>query len=327
MKSTSLSVCVPLYKPKFEHLNSLLASIESIPKSIQTEAVFSFDGGSEAENREFEELIKSYKHIDSVIMNNSNRLGMVGNWNACIQASRNTFVLLVGQDDIIVGENIPFFLKQMIVEGQDAIFGIEDFISDSGAQIGDPRKSIKPEALGLNEIKDFSPGLVTTIGLVYGNVIADPCGSVIRRAVFDDAGFFSEDFAHAADIEFWLRLDSLHVPMGRLPLVLSRRRIHFDNATKSHVSAGVANTDRINLFEKYAATETDYHFNRALSRLWSHWAYDAFRVRKFFRTPKARFRGSIWQVLMAVASEILESSRLKSPRTQFRKLIEKQARV
>jgi GT2 family glycosyltransferase len=323
MKYVSLSVCVPLYKPRFDHLKSLLESIASIPNSIKTEALFSFDGGTEIENKKIVELIKSFKEIESVIIFNNQRLGMVGNWNETIKASKNTFVLLVGQDDVVVGNNVNFFLENINSANQDAIFGIENYISDTGKIIEDPRKSLKPDAYPMDEIKTFPSGVVTTIGLVYGNIIADPCGAIIRRTVFDFAGYFSENFAHSADLEFWLRLDNLKLTMGRLPIVLSLRRIHPENATNSHVSSGLANANRLDLFEKYAIQETNFQFNRALTRLWTHWAHDTIRVRKLLSRPKARYRGNVMEVSNAVASEVLETLRLKSPTTQFRRLIAK----
>lgn len=320
MSRSTLSICIPLYMPNEDHLLALIESVNAIPDEIDVEAVFSFDGQNGMDIERIVALIENAARVKTIIITSSVRLGMVGNWNASIGAASGQFIMLLGQDDVILAENIPLFISEFSERDCSVIFGVENYISDSGLYISDPRKSIGPKDLGLEDVRNFPTGLVTSIGLLYGNVLADPCAAIIRKETFSSAGLFSDLFEHSADIEFWLRVDSLGLKLGRLATPISSRRIHDKNATNTHVSNGIANQNRIDLFKMYSRDQNDHFFNRSLMRLWTHWAYDAATKRTFFEKPGIRFRGGLFAVSRAMAIELLETIRLVSPKREFVRL-------
>ena len=321
MKNFTLSICVPIFQPSRNHLFELLESIESIPRSIDVEVVFSIDGPHSEEFKNALGLIEEFKGRNKIVLHQNPRVGMVQNWNACVSAASGEHVLLVGQDDVVMGSNVEIFLEHSQVSGSGLIFGSQRYISSSGVSIGDPRHSVGPSQLPLEELSELKTGLVRKLGLLYGNIFADPCGALVRKETYDSVGLYSKDFPHSADIEYWMRVDECGVAISALSSNLSLRRIHAGNATRTHVRNGLANEDRIRLFRKYASIDSEYFYNRALTRLWIHWLYDTVRHRRVFERPGTPFLGKINQFIVAISAECLETLRLKSPKRDFMRLV------
>jgi len=92
-----VSICVPTYNGG-EFLRDCLASIQA--QTLGDFEVLIVDDDSQDDSYEIAAGFAS-RDPRFLVHRNPNRLGLVGNWNRCLELSRGTWIKLVFQDDLI----------------------------------------------------------------------------------------------------------------------------------------------------------------------------------------------------------------------------------
>lgn len=195
-----VSVCIPVYNGA-QYLEETLASVVA-QKDVDLEIIVGDDGSSDGSL----DIVKAFsrqhpEHQWAFLF--SSRLGMAGNWNACIRASTKEHVKVMGQDDIlyagILAAQAPLLSEHA---GISLVVSGCDILSANGRRLFTrPRKRKSGRHSGSEVAKDC---LVNR-----ANLIGEPVTVMARRSDLLEVGGFSADHRYYIDLELWLRLLAL----------------------------------------------------------------------------------------------------------------------
>ncbi|WP_426938798.1 glycosyltransferase family 2 protein [Pseudarthrobacter sp. S3] len=310
MTQPLVSLCIPTYNPDIAYLHELLESIER-QTWAHIEVLISDDCSSN-----FDEVVSglSVTKFHRTVVRATERLGMARNWNEAARSAKGEFLVVVGQDDLLVESGIETLVEAAMSSGAGLVFGGQGYIGAKGQRIESPSRSLRRDAVLPVEKLQLSPAALIALGLSFGNVLGDPCSTLIRRRDFERTSGFSTEFRHAADLELWLRLASEGTTAVSLPTEVAFHRSHDANATISHVSSGTAQADRLGLHNTYGGSLADNEvWNRSALRLYVHAAYDMFRHGIPPIKGYPQLRGPATALASACVTEIMEQLRLKKP--------------
>jgi len=299
-----ISVAIPVFRPRPEHLAALLASLEAqtVPP---LEVILTEDPSDDGGPLEVPERLAGGPPVRRSL--NPQRLGMVGNWNRAVELSTGEAVLMMGQDDVLLPSACETHMGVLQeTPAVSASASLPDFIDDSGAPRAPDQRSVGVRRLTTPGARYRLPyNLLAVLALLYGNVTGEPCGTCFRKDAWTAVGGYSESFRHSADIDFMLRVARECGPVQLSTVALSARRIHADNATVEHIAQRVTAEDRERLFAHHRAALTDPELRqRAEARLITHNLFDSLRTRDLRRLAAAGFSPRLTR---AVASDLWEN--------------------
>ena len=297
-----ISVAIPVFRPRPEHLAALFASLDAqtIPPM---EVILSEDPADDGAQLAVPDQLRSGSPVKH--SRNSKRLGMVGNWNRSVELTTGEAVLMMGQDDVLL-PNACETHTAVLPQTASASASLPDFIDDGGASRTPDQRSVGVRRLTDRDATYRLPyETLAVLALLYGNVTGEPCGTCFRREAWQAVGGYSQSFRHSADIEFMLRVARRCGPIRLSTSPLSARRIHEANSTLEHVSRGVTAGDRERLFAEHRSALTEPGLlRRAQARLVTHNLFDALRTRDLRRLATTGFRP---RLTPAVAIDLWEN--------------------
>jgi glycosyltransferase involved in cell wall biosynthesis len=322
---SSVTVCIPIFRPDREMLISLLNSIEDQDRVVD-EIVIAIDEDSDGV---VESALRAVEPSAPVkVVRNERALGMVGNWNACVLRSSSEYVLLMGQDDVLLPPALSIFerLTRNAPKDCSVFAGAESYINAAGVAVGSRSKSVKRSRVFVFGDYQCSPFCSVSLALVYGQVFADPCGLFFRRAVFDSVGGFDDRYGHAADLAFILRCAVDGGGVAVTSEFVAGRRLHDDNLTEVHVANGLAAHDRQQLLEEFepwleqqSLARGDLYrlggvvVRRARARVLTHDLFDAVRLRSLRGTRACVVRILRHGLVVPVMRDVVENLGLVRP--------------
>ena len=309
----SVSVCVPTHNPDLAHLEALLTSVAAQAFG-PVEVVVSDDASTN------QLALENFVKNSPISVNwsvSDERLGMVRNWNRAVGLATGKYVLVPGQDDVLDECCVEYLWAMAEDHDLSLVVGLENYLTGDGKARANPRRSVSASAVFPLCDLLLAPVELLSLGLVYGNIMADPCAALIRRDVFERLGGFSEEFDHAADLELWLRVAAAGFTVGRCKQTVALRRIHESNATRNHVTSGLTHSDRLKLHQRFGTQVADpYVWNRSVARLYSHMFYDLVcgnGKSGVSELNKIGFRGDVGTRFRAFMDEVLENFSLGQP--------------
>lgn len=208
-----VSVCIPTFNGK----EFVAESVESILGQTYTdfELVISDDHSSES-------TLSALSHISDRrirISQNEQRLGLVGNWNRCLELARGELVHIFHQDDVMAPDGL---MRLVGIFDQDPALGLAfsniNIINASGIMVGGHWTPVLPKQDHLYTGRELFGLLIH-----HGNLI--PCPTVVVKAeLYKRYGVFDQRLRYTPDLEMWLRL-CLHTNAGYIayPTVSLRR--------------------------------------------------------------------------------------------------------
>ena len=261
-----VSIVIPVYNGEIFIEKCLNSALEQSFSNIEIVIVddCSTDNSSS--------IIKSFIQEDEriVYIQNDNNLGLVKNWNKCIEHTRGKWIKFLFQDDLLYPNCIETML-QASEAGADGvaprfIVGERDFVIEDGApeilkncykhyviRISDiiPKTIISPY--------NFSDALMKA-GLGT-NFIGEPSSVMLHRDIFYDYSLFNTNLIQLCDLEYWTRIGT-NERLAYTPEIISSFRVH-----KNSVSAlnHAENSLQVNFLDK-AILLQDYLFNPLYSR-------------------------------------------------------------
>lgn len=176
-------------------------------------------------------VIRQFDDPRICLRQNPRRLGLVGNWNACLRQARGEYLCLFHHDDRMR----PRFLERCVgvLEQHPCVgyvFTAARWMDEQGKTI---YKYYPPQQDWVRNGQEFFQELVC------GNSII-ASGVVVRRAAYERVGAFDARLRYSVDWEMWLRL-ARHFDVGFLAEPLVERREHA--RTESRQFFGVAGRD------------------------------------------------------------------------------------
>jgi len=221
-----VSVCIPIYNGE-NYLEECLNSV--LNQSFKNFEVIVVD--DQSSDTSFEIAKKYAAQDDRVrVFQNEQNLGLVNNWNRCIDLSHGEWIKFVFQDDLIELNclkkmmNFAKLERGMIVCKRKIIFNdvsyekqrLFDKYHDMLTldTIFESRSDIDPD--------DFCQAVLGNLGK---NFIGEPTAVMLHRTIFDQLGSFNPAFIQLCDLEFWVRVGCNH-GMKYVPDTLATFRVH-----------------------------------------------------------------------------------------------------
>jgi len=215
-----ISVCIPTYNGA----KYLAEAIESVLNQTLTD--FELLIVDDRSTDETEAVVKSFTDKRIKHFKNQIRLGLVGNWNRCIELARGQYVCVFHQDDVMIRENLEE--KVQLLDKNPTVGMVHSNVHQIGAG-GELISEYwyfrpEPEDEGVHTGLDYLRRLLTGT-----NIVCCP-GVVVRRECFETLGGFDGRLPFTADWEMWMRIAAFY-DVGYLVKALVRYRRHEANAT------------------------------------------------------------------------------------------------
>ena len=244
MKSR-VSICVPTYNGA-AYLQQCLES--ALAQTFGDFELLVVDDGS---NDDTMAIANDYARADRRVRLHQNRqnLGLVGNWNRCLELANGEWIKFLFQDDFLD----PTCLERMIdaavsdtgliVCGKDLLFdpgvpanlviGYQTMHKQSLSELFPNQTLIRAEAFADHMVKNPN-----------ANCIGEPSTVLIRRAVLDTVGFFNTNMIMLCDWELAARIAiNTGIRFVNEPLVTFR--VHMGSASAENRASRHFRMDKI----------------------------------------------------------------------------------
>jgi glycosyltransferase involved in cell wall biosynthesis len=219
-----ISVCVPTYNGA----NFLGECLDSILSQTFTDFELVIIDDRSSDNTV--DIAKEYAAKDSRIevAINPRNLGLVGNWNRCLEIAKGEWIKFVFQDDLLAHECLEkmmaatVFGKPIIYCDRNFIF--EDRTPETTKQEYLSHLSVQHVFGDTLEIsaRQYAELTLKNIGV---NFIGEPTSTIFHRSVFDRFGSFNPHLIMICDFEFYTRI-AIHTGIVRVPEDLAQFRVH-----------------------------------------------------------------------------------------------------
>lgn len=222
-----VSLCVPTYNGAAylaECLDSILA------QTVEDVEILILDDHSQDETLA---IAQAYQQQDPRIRLevNPQNLGLVGNWNRCIQRARGEWIKFVFQDDLLA----PTCLEQMLAATQVdpdrlLVYCQRQFLLDPELpeasrlwfekharfvhRVFGGETSVSPQRYGEAALTHFG-----------WNLLGEPTTVLVHRRAFLRFGLFNPHYVQNCDLEYWHRV-ACHTGVLYVPTPLAWFRIH-----------------------------------------------------------------------------------------------------
>jgi GT2 family glycosyltransferase len=286
---SSLTVAIPTCNGA-AHLAETLRSI-LVQQGIAFELIVSDDRSDD----ETLDVVRAVAADRARIEGNSERLGLAGNWNRCVELSRTPLVSVFHQDDVMEPGHLAAHAQALA--GDDSI-GLAASATEVIDEQGEPVPASEVGRGGLGPADRVYQAGELAAAMVCGNPLR--CSAVtLRRAAFAEVGGFDPSYRYVLDWDFWLRVSRRwKVAWLARPSV----RVRWHPASETHrFRTGTADLDETSrlleqLFDRDLRDRPDVDpLRRAatgrLARAWLNRAHDALRAGSTELARAALLRG------------------------------------
>jgi glycosyltransferase involved in cell wall biosynthesis len=176
------------------------------------------------------EILNQYATQDNRInlFKNEHNLGLVGNWNRCIELSGGEWIKFVFQDDIIRHDCLELMLKTANVDAPFVLCRRDFFFHP------DIDKATKD--FYLHDVPQFdqmfpNSELISPIQICNavlsepGNFFGEPTSTLIHCSIFERFGLFNPAMVQLCDLEYWIRV-GVNIGVKYIPDPLVQFRVH-----------------------------------------------------------------------------------------------------
>lgn len=188
-----VSICIPAYNNERYIKDTLESIVEQTYKNIEIIVVDdqSQDGTVDIINSINDERIKLYK--------NEKNLGMVGNWNRCLELTTGEFVKLVCADDMVhrnaIEREVEILTKYQNV---NLVESDTQLVDVNGKKAGVFKRYPKSGVVDGKKVAKCS--------LMLKNFFGAPVNNTFRRSILKKIGGFDTTFTYILDFDMWVRI-------------------------------------------------------------------------------------------------------------------------
>lgn len=224
MQPPLVTICVPTYNGA--------AYLQQCLDSILQQTYFDFELllVDDCSSDQTFAIAQRYAQKDGRIRlyQNGQNLGLVGNWNRCIELASSKWIKFVFQDDFMA----PDCLGKMLAIGEAGhpfVYSLRNFVFEQTepalvkwyeqhnefvAQVFESQSLVTPEV--------FSNAVLAN---PFYNLIGEPTSVLLRRDLFDQFGYFNAELIQLCDAEYWNRIGT-QVGAAFIPEPLVTFRVH-----------------------------------------------------------------------------------------------------
>jgi glycosyltransferase involved in cell wall biosynthesis len=233
----AVSICIPSYN----YAAFLPQALDSaLGQSARDLEVLVVDNGSDDGTME---ILEGYARRDPrvVVRRNEANVGMMGNFNRCIELARGRYVKFLCADDTLEPRCVERLLSAM-----ETTPGVR-LAACARRYFGGSRDRV----LGYASDDRVAPGSEVIRDCFYrGNLLGEPTAVMFRRA---DAGTgFDPRYHQAFDMELWLRLLD-HGALAYLAEPLCGIREHGATGTFANLRTARVSSDKVRLYAERAS--------------------------------------------------------------------------
>ncbi len=198
-RDTLLTVAVPTFNGAL-HLRATLESI----RAQQCDADFEWVVCDDRSDDDSAATAAAFCLDRARVVVNSERLGLAGNWNRCIELARTPLVAVVHQDDLLRSGHLAAHLRAYRNPSTCRL----GLLASGAAMIDDddreiPRTIVDPGGLGPSD-REFAPGEMVR-WLAVGNPLRCSAVTIVKEA-HADVGGFDPALRYVVDWDFWVRV-------------------------------------------------------------------------------------------------------------------------
>ena len=229
------SVMIPTYNGE-KYLEPVLNSVLSQAPSAEEMEIIVVDDCST--HSEIESIVKKIGQNRVQFYRQPQNLGLIQNWNDCINRAKGKWIHLLHQDDLV----LPGFYRQMqaLLEKEPtagAAFCRHYHIDEQGKQ--QLLSTLEQETSGI--LSNWLERIAIMQRIQFASM-------VVKRSVYETLGGFSEKSGSAADWEMWKRI-STYYPIAYEPQPLACYRLHSTSQTSRLIAAGLNIEDTLKSIE------------------------------------------------------------------------------
>jgi glycosyltransferase involved in cell wall biosynthesis len=265
-----ISICIPTYNGQ-KFLDACLESV--IKQSYQDIEIIVVDDGSKDNTLQ---IIKKYTEKDARIkvFQNEKNLGLVNNWNHCIDLATGEWIKFLFQDDILATDCIEVMVNA--ISGNDKIITsgrrlILDESLDEETKAYSINETLTFEGLGIISIMPIyiSPQIIASFVVknISTNFIGEPTVIMFKKDIVQELGNFNPDLIQICDLEYFLRI-ACNYGVRYIPKPLTYFRVHKGSASTSNVNErlfAMINIDPIIMVRQLLYESFFKHFRISLS--------------------------------------------------------------
>lgn len=240
---------MPTYEPDPAQLREAVESVLA-----QTEARWTLFVHDDASTKDVAGIVAPFlKDARITFVRSPHRLGIGGNWNACLRTARTPYVQYLFQDDVWAPGYLAAALKELEANPKTGFVSVEHdyrFEGDIETRGGyEALLAFKREqvAAGAHDGREFLRWWLER-GL-HPNVIGEPSFVMMRTSTTDAAGPFLEDMPQFLDVEYWTRLLRIS-DWCYVKDVHGFFRVHLSAASSRNQAEGRGLFDRLRCMER-----------------------------------------------------------------------------
>lgn len=182
------------------------------------------------------------------------RLGIGGNWNACLRQATSDIILFLFQDDLWEPGVLTTVRKAFLEHPSAGLISLAHDYRFEGAVDHAPYErviaAVRDIPRGFHRGRDILRRWLGT-GL-KPNIIGEPSFVALRRSVVETTGPFAEDMPQFLDADMWTRC-LLHGDWVFIAERCGTFRVHGGGASAQNDASGSGVADRLRAFERLIA--------------------------------------------------------------------------
>ncbi len=311
-----ISICIPTYNGE-AYLCECLDSC--ISQDFNDYEILVVDDCSSDKTLEICERYQR-QHAKIKVHQNKENLGLVGNWNKCIELANGEWIKFVFQDDYLSKDCLTQFLKRVTSHSQLLVsrrsFILPEYTSSElkkyytdEVRTFDNLNYIQTN--GWIDAKEIARLAVENICL---NFIAEPSLALFKKEIVKEIGPFNSDFAQICDLDFFQRLGS-SFGLVYIPEKLCHFRIHASSTTSANLGAKayvLSNLEPVLLAHQMLFNKHYKHFRDALSTLQLAKLKLYFSVRTYEAGVKSKLNSEHQKSFNQLADKFVEIKKRES---------------
>jgi glycosyltransferase involved in cell wall biosynthesis len=223
MISDDLTIAIPV----FERIDYFKEALKSAVNQTKSCRILVVDNNSS--HNDFARIIEEYNLPNIVFVKNESNLGMLGNWNRCIELCDTKYITILHDDDILH----PQFVErtQECDEDWEVLFTTSIVKLNIDSEFFSNIAAVKrTKRININ-------------AFAFGNFNYAP-GTIFQVKVAKEIGGFSSDYGYILDFHFWILL-AIREKAYYLDLPLSFYRLSPEQATNVLYKNMVLNTYKL----------------------------------------------------------------------------------
>lgn len=247
MQQPLIDICIPTFEPQESHLHAAINAALA-----QTEQRWRMIIHDDASTIDVHAMLEPFLKDPRISYARSGRrLGIGGNWNACMAKGSSAYVQFLFQDDVWEPAYLTQALKaleehpsaSLVSVDHHYIFEMEQ--KQEHATYGEIQNLRRHLKAGLHRGEDLLQWWLSRE--LHPNIIGEPSFVMLRREAINRIGCFTEVMPQFLDVEYWIRcllqgdLVILHKDLGSF-------RVHSHGASARNTESGEGMYDRFCCF-------------------------------------------------------------------------------